>query len=58
MVILRKLRFLKTVQPHSFSKLISSVCNFNNNAQETFASVSNLHVISLLALSSIATEGE
>ena len=36
MGILGKIRFLKTVQPHSFSKLISSVCNFNNNAKETF----------------------
>ena len=25
--------FLKTVQPNSFSKLISAVCNFKNNAQ-------------------------
>ena len=31
-----KLGFLKTVQPNSFSKLISAVCNFKNNAQETF----------------------
>ena len=31
-----KLRFLKTVQPNSFSKLISAVCNFKNNAQETY----------------------
>ena len=26
--------FLKTVQPNSFSKLISAVCNVKNNAQE------------------------
>ena len=25
--------FLKTVQPNSFSKFISAVCNFKNNAQ-------------------------
>ena len=31
-----KLRFLKTVQPNRFSKFISAVCNFKNNAQETF----------------------
>ena len=31
-----KLGFLKTVQPNSFSKLISAVCNFKNNAQETY----------------------
>ena len=31
-----KLGFLKTVQPNSFSKLISAVCNFKNNAQGTF----------------------
>ena len=30
-----KLGFLKTVQPNSFSKLISAACNFKNNAQET-----------------------
>ena len=58
-----KLGFLKTVQPNSFSKLISIVCNFKNNAQETYLFVSNLwlchlHVISLLALSSLAIEGE
>ena len=29
-----KLGFLKTVQPNSFSKLISAVCNFKNNAQD------------------------
>ena len=48
-----KLGFLKTVQPNSFSKLISAVCNFKNNAQETYLFVSNLclchlQVISLL----------
>ena len=58
-----KLGFLKTVQPNSFSKLISTVCNFKNNAQETYLFVSNLclchlQVISLLTLSSIAIEGE
>ena len=58
-----KLEFLKTVQPNSFSKLISSVCNFKNNAQERYLFVSNLYlchlrVISLLTLSSIAIEGE
>ena len=58
-----KLGFLKTVQPNSFSKLISAVCNFKNNAQETYLFVSNLclchlKVISLLTLSSVATEGE
>ena len=37
-----KLGFLKTVQPNSFSKLISGVCNFKNNAQETCLFVSNL----------------
>ena len=30
-----KLGFLKTVQSNSFLKLISAVCNFKNNAQET-----------------------
>ena len=58
-----KLGFLKTVQPNSFSKLISAVCNFKNNAQETYLFVSNLclchlQVISLLTLTSVATEGE
>ena len=58
-----KLGFLKTVQPNSFSKLISAVCNFKNNVQETYLFVSNLclchlQVISLLTLSSVATEGE
>ena len=58
-----KLGFLKTVQLNSFSKLISAVCNFKNNAQETYLFVSNLwfchfHVISLLSLSSIGIEGE
>ena len=57
-----KLGFLKTVQPNSFSKLIPAACNFKNNAQETYLFVSNLclchlQVISLLTLSSIATEG-
>ena len=58
-----KLGFLKTVQPNSFSKLIPAACNFKNNAQETYLFVTDLwfchlHVISLLTLSSIATEGE
>ena len=58
-----KLGFLKTVQPNSFSKLISAVCNFKNNVQETYLFVSNLclchlQVISLLTLTSVATEGE
>ena len=59
-----KLGFLKTVQPNSFSKLISAVCNFKNNAQETYLIVSNLcsyhlQVISLLTtLSSVAIEGK
>ena len=53
---------LETVQPNSFSKLISAVCNFKNNAHETYLSVSNfwfchLHEISLLNLL-IAIEGE
>ena len=57
-----KLGFLKTVQPNSFSKFISAVCNFKNNAQETHFFVlnlwfSHLYVISLLTLSSIAIEG-
>ena len=48
-----KLGFLKTFQPNSFSELISAVCNFKNNAQETYLFVSNLclyhlQVISLL----------
>ena len=33
-----KLGFLKTVQPNSFSKLISAAWNFKNNAQETYLS--------------------
>ena len=37
-----KLGFLKTVQPNSFSKLISAVCNFKNNAQETFVCLESL----------------
>ena len=58
-----KLGFLKTVQSNSFSKLISAVCNFKYNDQETYLFVSNLwfchsHVISLLTLSSIAITGE
>ena len=58
-----KLGFLKTVQPNSFSKLISTVCNFKNIAEETYLFVSNLclchlQVISLLTLSSVAIEGE
>ena len=58
-----KLGFLKTVQPNRFSKFISAVCNFKNNAQETYLFVSDLwfchlYVISLLTLSSIAIEGE
>ena len=58
-----KLGFLKTAQPNSFSKLIPAACNFKNNAQETYLFVSglwfsDLHVISLLTLSSIEIEGE
>ena len=58
-----KLGFLKTVQPNSFSKLISAVCNFKNNAQETYLFVSNLclchlQVFSWLTLGSVAIEGE
>ena len=30
-----KLGFLKTVQPNSSLKLVSAVCNFKNNAQES-----------------------
>ena len=50
-----KLGILKTVLPNSFSKLISAVCNFKNNAQETYLFVSNLwfchfQVICLLTL--------
>ena len=37
-----KLGFLKTVQPNSFPELISVVCNFINNAWETYLFVSNL----------------
>ena len=33
---------LKAVQPNSFSKFISAVCNFQNNAQETYLFVLNL----------------
>ena len=58
-----KLGFLKTVKPNSFSKLIPAVYNLKNNAQEIYLFVSDLwfchlNVISLLTLSSIATEGE
>ena len=58
-----KLGFLKIVQPNGFSKLIPAACNFKNSAQETFLFVSDLwfchlRVISLLSLSSMATEGE
>ena len=58
-----KVGFFKTVQPNSVSKLISAVCNFKNNAQETYLFVSNLslchlQVISLLTLSSVAIKGE
>ena len=59
-----KLGFLKTVQPNSFSKLISAVCNVKNNAQEHICLsrisdfVISMHVISLLTLSSIAIEGK
>ena len=58
-----KLGFLKTVQPNSFSKLISAVFNLKNNAQETHLFVSilclcHLQLIFLLTLSSIAIEGE
>ena len=58
-----KLGFLKTVQPNSFSKLISTLCNFKNNAQESYFFVSNLclchlQVISLLTLSFVAIAGE
>ena len=31
-----RLGILKTVQPNGFSKLISAVCNFKNNARETY----------------------
>ena len=39
-----KLGFFKTVQPNSFSKLISAVCNFKNNDQdrEIFACLESL----------------
>ena len=58
-----KLGFLKTVQPNSISKLISAVCNFKNNEQETYWFISNLwfchsYVISLLTLSFVAIAGE
>ena len=53
-----KLRFLKTVQPNSFSKFSSAVCSFKNNAQGTYLFVSNLrfchlHVISLPTFCSV-----
>ena len=58
-----KLRFLKTVQLDSFSKLIPAACKFKNNAQETYLFVSDLwfchlNLISSFTLSSIAIEGE
>ena len=58
-----KLRFLKTVQPNSFSKFARAACSFKTNAQETYLFVLDLwlchvHVISLLTLSSIAIEGK
>ena len=37
-----KLGFLKTVQPNSFSKLISAACNFKNNVQETYLFVTDI----------------
>ena len=37
-----KLGFLKTVQSNSCSKMISAVCKFKNNVQETYLFVSNL----------------
>ena len=37
-----KLRFLKTVQPNSFSKLFPAAGNFKNNAQETYLFVTDL----------------
>ena len=53
----------ETVQRNSFWKLIPAVCSFKNNAKETYLFLSDLlfchlHVISLLTLSSVATEGE
>ena len=58
-----KLGFLKIVQPNSFSKFISAIYSFNDNAQGTYLFVSilwfcHLHVISLPTLSSVAIEGE
>ena len=60
-----KLGFLKTVQPNTFSKLIPAACKFKYYAQETYLFVSDLWfdlsdlpVISLLTLSSIAIEAE
>ena len=40
-----KLGFLKTVQPNSFSKFISAVCNFKNDAQERYLVVLKLYLI-------------
>ena len=58
-----KLGILKTVQPNSFSKFISAVCSFKNNAQGTYLFVSSLwfchiHVISLPTLSFIVSWGQ
>ena len=40
-----KLGSLKTVQPNSFSKLISAAYNFKNNDQETYLFVSSESLI-------------
>ena len=40
-----KLGFLKTVQPNSFWKFISAVCNFKNNVQETFVCLKSLTLL-------------
>ena len=58
-----KLGFLKTVQQGSTLKNCYAACNFKNNAKETYLFISDLcfchfHVMSLLALSSKAIEGE
>ena len=45
---------LKTVQPNSFSKFISAVCNFKNNAQETCLFVSNLWLCYLQVISCLS----
>ena len=37
-----KLRFLKTVQPNRFSKLIPAACSFENNAQKTYLFVTDI----------------